>query len=122
MLSTFDTWPTSELSAQCKMQARENLDPEYSAFMTAVADRLNQAQATVAETVETAVAAERERCCNAFVEAMAKGYPTEPSPSRCEHLKAQWEDCIACYDNTLADAIEVIRAPKPSGSQDGRVG
>lgn len=32
--------PTAALAAQCRMQARENLDPEYSRFMFAVADRL----------------------------------------------------------------------------------
>ena len=32
--------PTAALAAQCRMQARENLDPEYSQFMFAVADRL----------------------------------------------------------------------------------
>ncbi|RYG87022.1 MAG: hypothetical protein EON59_08550 [Alphaproteobacteria bacterium] len=32
--------PTAALAAQCRMQARENLDPEYSCFMFAVADRL----------------------------------------------------------------------------------
>jgi hypothetical protein len=32
--------PTAALAAQCRMQAREGLDPEYSRFMFAVADRL----------------------------------------------------------------------------------
>lgn len=33
--------PTATLAAQCRMQARENIDPEYSRFMFAVADRLD---------------------------------------------------------------------------------
>jgi hypothetical protein len=33
--------PTATLAAQCRMQARDNLDPEYSRFMFAVADRLH---------------------------------------------------------------------------------
>lgn len=32
---------TADMAAQCRMQARDNLDPEYSQFMTAVADRLS---------------------------------------------------------------------------------
>lgn len=36
----FADYATADLAAQCRMQARENLDPEYSQFMTAVADRL----------------------------------------------------------------------------------
>lgn len=36
----FAEWPTEDLAAQCLMQARDNLDPEYSAFMAAVSERL----------------------------------------------------------------------------------
>lgn len=36
----FADYSNDSLAAQCRMQARENLDPEYSQFMTAVADRL----------------------------------------------------------------------------------
>jgi hypothetical protein len=36
----FAEWPTSELAGQCRMQASDALDPEYSQFMAAVADRL----------------------------------------------------------------------------------
>jgi hypothetical protein len=43
-MSDFSAWPTSELAAQCRMQARDNLDPEYSRFMLAVADHLDKWQ------------------------------------------------------------------------------
>lgn len=33
--------PTAALAAQCRMQARDNLDPEYTRFMFALADRLD---------------------------------------------------------------------------------
>jgi hypothetical protein len=36
----FSAMATADMSAQCRMQARENLDPEYTQFMHAVADRL----------------------------------------------------------------------------------
>lgn len=36
----FSSYDTEALAAQCKMQARDNLDPEYSQFMFAVAERL----------------------------------------------------------------------------------
>ena len=36
----FAKWPTVDLVAQAKMQAREQLDPEYTQFMFALAERL----------------------------------------------------------------------------------
>lgn len=36
----FAEYSTENLAAQCRMQARDNLDPDYSQFMTAVAARL----------------------------------------------------------------------------------
>lgn len=36
----FADWTTRDMIAQCRAQARSNLDPEYSSFMEAVADRL----------------------------------------------------------------------------------
>jgi hypothetical protein len=38
----FDEWPTDTLVAQCRMQARDSLDPDYIQFMNAVADRLSR--------------------------------------------------------------------------------
>lgn len=38
--SKFVSWDTGTLVAQCRMQARDSLDPEYVQFMCAVADRL----------------------------------------------------------------------------------
>ncbi len=37
----FADWSNAELAAQCRMQARDMLDPEYSSFMAEVADRLS---------------------------------------------------------------------------------
>lgn len=39
----FSDFNSTDLAAQCRMQAQENLDPEYSHFMNAVADRLEGA-------------------------------------------------------------------------------
>ncbi|WP_137136641.1 hypothetical protein [Rhizobium sp. FKY42] len=36
----FDRWTLSELADQCRMQSREQLDPELSRFFTALANRL----------------------------------------------------------------------------------
>jgi len=36
----FSEWSTASLAGQCRMQAREQLDPEFSQFMEAVAARL----------------------------------------------------------------------------------
>ena len=38
--SQFHGWTTADLAGQCRMQAREQLDPELSAFMLATAARL----------------------------------------------------------------------------------
>lgn len=38
----FTDMDTADMAAQCRMQATENLDPEYSRFMEATADRLGQ--------------------------------------------------------------------------------
>lgn len=45
----FDQWSLSDFAAQCKMQARDQLDPEYSAFMTALASALTTAESKLAE-------------------------------------------------------------------------
>ena len=37
----FSEWPLSEIIAQCRMQSRDNLDPEFSQFMAEVANRLS---------------------------------------------------------------------------------
>ncbi|WEK42967.1 MAG: hypothetical protein P0Y64_16740 [Candidatus Sphingomonas colombiensis] len=39
----FSEWESKDLAAQCRMQARDSLDPEYSQFMSALADRLSGA-------------------------------------------------------------------------------
>lgn len=40
----FSAWSTVDLAAQCLSQAREQMDPEFSQFMTAVAARLASTQ------------------------------------------------------------------------------
>lgn len=39
-VGSFHEWTDSDLAGQCRMQARDNLDPEYSKFMAAIAERL----------------------------------------------------------------------------------
>jgi hypothetical protein len=46
----FDEWSTAELSAQCKMQSREQMDPEFSQFMAEVGKRLQTEAEPVAWT------------------------------------------------------------------------
>lgn len=41
----FDKWPTETFVGQLRMQARDNLDPEYSHFMTATANRMESLRA-----------------------------------------------------------------------------
>jgi len=36
----YRSWSDKDMAAQCRMQARENLDPDYSRFMYALAERL----------------------------------------------------------------------------------
>jgi len=36
----FDDWSLADFAAQCRMQSREQLDPEFSKFMAALATRL----------------------------------------------------------------------------------
>jgi NTP pyrophosphatase (non-canonical NTP hydrolase) len=37
----FETWSLADFAGQCRMQSSDNLDPEYSAFMSALAKRLS---------------------------------------------------------------------------------
>lgn len=37
----FEQWTIADFAGQCRMQARDNLDPEYSQFMAALAARLS---------------------------------------------------------------------------------
>jgi hypothetical protein len=39
--ANFTGWPTKTIVDQCRMQAREQLDPEFSNFLNEVADRLS---------------------------------------------------------------------------------
>jgi len=55
---------------------------------------------------DEAVAREREECCQAFEEAIDRGYPEES----CEHGVPYYQDCITCYDKRLLNAIAAIRA------------
>lgn len=41
----FAAWSTETVASQCRMQAREYLDPEYTAFMNVVARRLEEGEA-----------------------------------------------------------------------------
>ncbi|WP_234053648.1 MULTISPECIES: hypothetical protein [unclassified Xanthobacter] len=38
----FKAYSVADFVGQCRMQARDNLDPEYSAFMSALAAKLEQ--------------------------------------------------------------------------------
>jgi hypothetical protein len=38
----FDEWSLSDFAGQCRMQSRDNLDPEYSEFMMSLSKRLSQ--------------------------------------------------------------------------------
>ena len=40
----FAKWPSATLAAECKAQSQQQLDPEFSQFMIAVADRLSATQ------------------------------------------------------------------------------
>jgi hypothetical protein len=37
----FDEWTDNDFAAQCRMQAKEQLDPEFSAFMAALSKRIS---------------------------------------------------------------------------------
>lgn len=37
----FEQWTLADFAGQCRMQARDNLDPEYSQFMEALSARLS---------------------------------------------------------------------------------
>lgn len=38
----FEEWTLEDFAAQCRMQSREQLDPEFSRFMAALAKRLSE--------------------------------------------------------------------------------
>jgi hypothetical protein len=64
----FDQYETQDLAAQCRMQARDNLDPEYSQFMDAVANRLEALSiATVAPHITQAADTQARRMGGRFV-------------------------------------------------------
>ncbi len=61
-----DEQGVATLAAQCRMQAHENLDPEYSAFMVSVADQieaLQQERGRMREALEKA-ASRFEHCAD----------------------------------------------------------
>lgn len=41
----FDEWPTETFAGQLRMQSRDNIDPEYSQFMAATANRMESLRA-----------------------------------------------------------------------------
>lgn len=55
----------------------------------------------------------------AFEAAVSKVYPSPPRKiDKCEHGKFGWEDCIACYDNALGNAVATLR--QAIGADNGR--
>lgn len=53
----FDEWPTATFAGQLRMQSRDSLDPEYSQFMAATANRMESLRAhceAMAKALETA--------------------------------------------------------------------
>jgi hypothetical protein len=55
----FETWSLADFAGQCRMQSSDNLDPEYSAFMSALVKRLSglAAAQTLDQTMIDRVAA-----------------------------------------------------------------
>lgn len=51
-----------------------------------------------------------ERAATMLEAVIATGYPAPPKAERCEHGKFAWEDCGACYDDTLDACASAIRA------------
>lgn len=64
----FDEWPTATFAGQLRMQSRDNLDPEYSQFMAATANRMGllsgqyDAQLEIAERAKEDAARLRAHC------------------------------------------------------------
>lgn len=50
---SFEEWTLADFAGQCRMQARDNLDPEYSQFMAALAARLSAFAAMPGPAVKT---------------------------------------------------------------------
>lgn len=55
-------------------------------------------------TATAALAAERERV-NRVRKVIEQGYPSVPKPEKCEHNRFGYEDCVACYDAALLEAL-----------------
>lgn len=53
----FEQWTLADFAGQCRMQARDNLDPEYSQFMAALSARLSALAAMPAQGEHSVVAA-----------------------------------------------------------------
>lgn len=52
---------------------------------------------------------EREAIVAFMRDVISRGYATPARKvDRCEHGKFGWEDCIACYDDVLEDALLAI--------------
>lgn len=47
----FETWSLADIAGQCRMQSREQLDPEFSQFMAEVAKRLSALAASADKLV-----------------------------------------------------------------------
>ncbi len=110
----FDQWSLSDFAAQCKMQARDQLDPEYSAFMTALASALTTAESKLAELEK-----ERNEQRNARISAATEAV------RRLRVLGAEKSRIEASIEHKLAEAraealeenTEALEAAKARGRQ-----
>lgn len=65
----------------------------------------------LARMKETGRQAGLREAAEAMREAIARGY--NAPEVKCEHGRYGWEDCIACYDDALENAITALIEPAP---------
>lgn len=126
----FLSWSSVDLAAQCLSQAREQLDPEFSQFMTAVAARLASTQPAPAfprekvarpsdEDLEPHLpeTVRGEKRCGIQRSAWLTGWFVPWSPRNDnENAEGPWSHWVALARNIIA-ADEKARAALLQGKQ-----
>lgn len=96
----FEQWTLADFAGQCRMQARDNLDPEYSQFMAALAGRL----ASLASMPAPAVRVKPQCCmCGKLGLSTTEG----DGGTECELSDGRWVCSFECWDRALTPAPDL---------------
>lgn len=109
----FTSWSTDTLADQCRMQARDQLDPEFSSFLAEVADRLaaTPTPPTLSEDLREAIASELPRVWTDFLDANPDDLTSpEDMPDHAYMTGQQFEDWALEAFDRAALALAQVKA------------